>query len=366
MTSNLTALDDLFSADDRGSQRMMEMLMDPSVVEITANGHDAIFYVGPQGKVMVRERIFGSPEQYVRWLNQLLRLTDVGYTDVASAKTSVIEGSLKGSLRGSIHICTGEITRGAPFLTVRKRPEHWISLDQMVAQRMMPAEMRDFLEMAIRGRLNILVSGGSGAGKTTLAVALSAFVDPSHRILTCEEIDELHMEERLPNVVPLTTYRLRDEDGRLIREVTLQDLVREALRMRADRIWVGETRGAEAYALCKACNSGHDGSLTTIHADDGASAVKQAITYVMEGGVAEEVARDQVARAFHLVVQIAKVRPNERRITEITELEPIREGTEQRRNVLYKYDFASDGWTVEGAPTPRLLEALARNGVNWA
>lgn len=357
-------LGDLFSGDDKGSQWMMRLLRDPSVSEITVNSHDRIFYVGPEGKVMITEALFPSEAHYVRWLDQLLSITDAGYTSVKDARTHVIEASFTNDLRGSIHLCTSEITRGEPQLTVRKQPINHITLDEMVDRKLMPVQMRDFLVMAIRGRLNILVSGGSGAGKTTLARALSAYVDPAHRVLTCEEIDELHLSDRLPNVVALTTYRLRDSDGAVIREVSLEDLVREGLRMRADRIWVGETRGREAFALVKSCNSGHDGSLTTLHADDGASAVKQAITYVMEGGVAEEVARDQVARAFHLVVQISRVRPNERRITEITELEPTREGVEQRRNVLYRYHADSDSWTKEGRMSNRLIEFLHKNGVN--
>lgn len=357
-------LDDLFSNDDMGAQRMMHMLLDPNISEITANGHANIFYQGSNGKMMVRQQIFPGPAQYNRWLNSLLRMTDAGFTDVETAPTHVIEGSFLSDVRGSVHICTKEITRGEPFLTIRKQPDHYITLDEMVAARVMPAEIRDFLVTAMQGRLNILVAGGSGAGKTTLARAMSAYVDPSHRVLSAEEIDELHLAERLPNVTALTTYRVRDDQGRIIREVDLEDLVKEALRMRADRIWVGETRGKESFALVKACNSGHDGSLTTIHADDGASAVKQAVTYVMEGGVSEEVARDQVARAFHLVVQIAKIRPTERRITEITELEPVREGTEQRRNVLFRHDFHNDSWVREGHPTQRLLGMLAKYGAN--
>lgn len=358
-------LDALFSDEDLGAQRMMALLLDPKVSEITANDHATIFLQGPQGKSMIRDKIFAGPAQYVRWINNLLKMTDAGFVDVESARAPVIEGSFMADVRGSIHVCTREITRGEPVVTIRKQPDHYITLDEMVAQRMMPAEIRDFLIMAMRGRLNILVSGGSGAGKTTLARAMSAYIDPAHRIMSAEEIDELHLEERIPNAVSLTTHRLRDEQGRIIRETTLEDLVKEALRMRADRIWVGETRGKEAYALVKACNSGHDGSLTTLHADDGSSAVKQAITYVMEGGVAEEVARDQVARAFHLVVQISRVRPNERRVTEITELEPVREGNEQRRNLLFRYDYFEDTWVREGHPTQRLLQTLAKNGVNY-
>jgi pilus assembly protein CpaF len=359
-------LSTLFDDEDVGSQRMMAMLLDETITEITANGHRSIFYVGPRGKMMVRDQIFAGPAQYIRWLNQMLSLTDVGYTDIDAARTHVIEGSFREGVRGSLHICTREITRGEPFITVRKQPRMYISLDEMVSQKVMPYEIRHFFELAMRGRLNMLISGSSGAGKTTMARALSAFVDPAHRVISVEEIDELHLEERLPNVVNLTTYRLRDDDGRVIREVALGDLVKESLRMRADRIWVGEVRGAEAKALCSAANSGHDGSLSTIHADDAASALRQAVTYVMEGGVAEEVARDQVGRAFHLVVQVSKIRPTERRITEVIEVESVREGTEQRRNTLFRYDYFTDSWVREGHPSKRLLNVLAKYGVEYA
>jgi pilus assembly protein CpaF len=352
---------------DMGALRMLEILRDPAVMQITANKFNRIFYTDSTGVHLV-DRVFAGPEHYTRWVNSLLPLTDVGYTDVETALTSVIEGSFdarKTDIHGSIHISTREITRGEPALTVRKQPREVVTLDRMVEQGMMSVDMRIFIEQAVRGRLNILLSGGSGAGKTTMARAMSMFIDPNQRVITVEEIDELHLDDRLPNVVSLTTSHKRDEQGRTIRRTSLDDLVRESLRMRADRVWVGETRGKEAYALVKACNSGHDGSVTTMHADNGAQAVRQVVTYVMESGLTEEVARDQVAQAFHIVLQISKVAMGRRVISEIVELESVREGNEQRRNPLYQYDPFTGTFHNVGRPTPALRHALQRYGVNW-
>lgn len=364
MTDELSAL---FNVDSRGAQRMMSILNDPNVSQVTVDGHDRVGYIDKGGLKRIPD-VFGSEAEYKAWLNQLMTLTDVGYRDVDAANTSVIEGSFRPDripVHGSIHICTAEITRGAPTLTVRKQPINIITLDDMLRQGMMSDHMRNFLEAAIRGRSNILISGGSGAGKTTLARALSYFIDPNQRVITVEEIDELHLKDRLANVVSLTTFRKRDEEGRMIRETTLDDLVREGLRMRGDRVWVGETRGKEAYALVKACNSGHDGSVTTMHADSGKQAVRQVRTYVMESGLSEQPAREQVAQAFDLVVQISKVRMGQRVITEITEIEKVIEGgTEQRLNTLWQFDPRSQHFQKLGDPTPRFFQSWERYGVN--
>ena len=366
-TDALGGLADLFNTD-KGAQRMTSILRDQGVTQIVINRHDAVFYTDSTGPKKA-EGVFTGPAQYKAWLNELLTLTDAGYTDVSAAQASVIEGSfdpIRTGLHGSIHVCTTELTRGEPALTVRKQPRGIVTLDMMLRHGMLDEAMVLFLQQCVRGRSNILISGGTGAGKTTMARALSAYIDPNQRIVSIEDIAELYLTDRLPNVVSLTAFKKVSPDGAVVRRVGLPELVEESLRMRGERIWVGEVRGSEALALVKAANSGHDGCITTIHADDSAQAGRQLLAYTMEGGMPEEVARDQAARAFQIVVQISKTRMDRRVISEITEVEPVREGVEQRRNPLWKYDPSTDSWKTLSQPTPRLLEMWARYGVNWS
>lgn len=348
--------------------RLMELLCSPDCQQVFANAPDRIFYVDPARGLLQLPADTVPEEAYLQWVDLLVSFTDVGQQHrLATTPLPVVEGSFlpaKVRVDGSLHVVTSRITRSHPAVTVRKQPTERVTLDDMAAQGMMTPEMRDFLVAAVRARANILVSGGSGAGKTTLARALALHVPPTQRICTVEEIDELAVGGHLPNSVAMTTWRSVDANGVVLVEVTLEQLVREALRMRPDRIWVGETRGQEASALVKACNSGHDGSLTTVHGDTGQQAVKQLVSYVSESHLSESAAADQVARAFHLVVQIDKPDPTTRHVTEITELEPVREGTEQRRNQLWVRDQGRGTWERTGSVTKRLRGHAARYGVD--
>jgi len=362
-------LENLFDEDQTIANEKLELLLrDPSVTQICINDHTRIFYWDDSGQRMVQQSIFGSSETYVAWLENLLTLTDAGLVKLSDSKAPVVEASFiphRTDLYGSIHISTTEITRGDPALTIRKQPLEVVSLDDMLIQSVINEEMRLFLQQAVQGRASILISGASGSGKSTMMRALSQFIDPTHRIITCEEIDELHLSDRLPNVVSLTSSVTRDERGAVVSETSLEDLVREALRMRADRIFVGEVRGPEARSLIKAASTGHDGSCTTLHAHSGQDATRQLASYLMEGGMPEGPANEQIARAFNLVIHLGTAAMGRRRVLSIHELEPVLEGSNQRTNELYAYDFETDSHFTTGRPSTRFIQNLARYGANY-
>ena len=387
MTTNQPnpSLDDVFSAAGTSSaaaeNTLYGLLTDREVSQILINGYDRLFYTDATGVKQI-PNVFTDESSYITCLYSFIKMfvdtNDVFDTNLRS-RTGVIEGSFnpsKTNVHGSLHVVTRDVARRGPVVTIRKQPEIPITLAEMqqatVNKNPIPAfsrGMQEFLKAAVKGRSNILISGGSGVGKTTLMRALSCGtggIDPNHRVITIEEIDELHIADRIPNAVSLMTFRKQNSSGESLLYISVEDLVREALRMRADRIWIGEVRGKEAYALIKACNSGHEGSCTTIHADSAISAIKQLITYTMEAGVSEQVAREQVSQAFSVVVQMGRGPFGRRIISEIVEIEPVSEGNVPRQNSLYRYDHGTDTFVQTGNPSTRLTNYWQiRGGVNY-
>lgn len=204
-----------------------------------------------------------------------------------------------------------------PSLTIRKFAGNALSLPDLVGLGTLSQEASDFMAQCVRGKLNILISGGTGTGKTTLLNAVTAFVPANERIVTVEDAAELRLLQR--HVVSLESRPPNIEgEG----EVRIRDLVRNALRMRPDRIIVGEVRGAETLDMLQAMNTGHDGSLTTVHANSARDALHRLEMLVLMGGIELPVKaiREQIAGGFDLLVHISRLVDGSRRVVQITEI----------------------------------------------
>jgi pilus assembly protein CpaF len=230
-----------------------------------------------------------------------------------------------------------------PSLTVRKFSRDPYTMDDLVSFGTFSAPASTFLQRCVEGRTNILVSGGTGTGKTTTLNALSGFIPNDERIVTIEDAAELQLQQ--PHVVRLE-YRPPNIEGR--GEVTIRDLVRNSLRMRPDRIVVGEVRGGEALDMLQAMNTGHDGSITTVHANSPRDALARVETMVLMAGVdlPMRAIREQLASAIQLIVHQARLRDGTRRITHISEVVGM-EGDIITLQDVYTFDYEA-GMDSEG------------------
>jgi pilus assembly protein CpaF len=231
----------------------------------------------------------------------------------------------------------------------------------------MTAPIAELLQACVRGRLNILISGGTGTGKTTLLNVISSFIPEDERIVTIEDAVELQLHQE--HVIRLES-RPPNIEGK--GQIAIRDLVRNSLRMRPDRIIVGETRGGEALDMLQAMNTGHDGSLSTVHANSPRDALSRLETMVLMAGMDLPVRaiREQVASAIDLIVQIGRLRDGTRRVTHITEVHGM-EGQIVTLQDVFEFDYDA-GLNVDGRflggqrPTgirPRFVDRLAREGI---
>jgi pilus assembly protein CpaF len=255
-----------------------------------------------------------------------------------------------------------------PALTIRKFAADPFDANDLLAFGTLTRPVADFLDACIRGRVTVLVSGGTGAGKTTTLNVLSSFIPPDERIITIEDAAELRLQQ--PHVVRLE-YRPPNIEGR--GEVTIRDLVRNALRMRPDRIVVGEVRGGEALDMLQAMNTGHDGSISTIHSNSPRDSLARLETMVMMSGMELTIraVREQVASAVDLIVHQARMKDGTRRVTHVTEVVGM-EGDIITLQDIFLFDFHA-GVDEEGKfkgelePTglrPKYLDKLSDKGIH--
>ena len=216
-----------------------------------------------------------------------------------------------------VNVVIPPLSVDGPALSIRRFAAARPDPDEMVASGTLNPEIRDLLAASVRARRSILISGGTGSGKTTLLNALSAYIAPEERVITIEDAAELRL--RQPHVVRLES-RPPSVEGR--GEVTIRDLLRNALRMRPDRIVIGEVRGAEALDLLTALNTGHDGALSTLHANSPADALRRLETLALMAGVGlpHEAIREQLERGIELVVHLARSPEGKRRVVEVAEV----------------------------------------------
>ena len=315
---------------------LQDLVDDPNVTEIMVNGYDCIFFE-KRGRITLWDRKFRSEEELEDLIQQI-----VGRVNrTVNLASPIADARLEDGSR--VHVVLPPVSIDGASLTIRKFPESF-DMKKLIAKASLTEEAAEFLQVLVRSGYNIFISGGTGSGKTTFLNALSGFIPASERVITIEDSAELQIQH-VKNLIRLET-REATRDG--AEAVTMRDLIRASLRMRPDRIIVGEIRGAEALDMLQAMNTGHDGSLSTGHANSAADALIRIETMVLtgEGGLPLAAIRRQIASAIDLIIQIARLRDRSRRVMEITEVTGYENG-EITLSPIFR--FEEEGWEEAGA-----------------
>jgi pilus assembly protein CpaF len=286
------------------------LLADPAISDILVNSY-ANIYIERRGKLEKTSITFKDDEHLMRVIERIV--STVGRR--IDEAQPMVDARLPDGSR--VNAIIPPLAIDGPTLSIRRFGVDPLKMQALIENGALTKEIAILFEMCVRARLNIIISGGTGAGKTTLLNALSAFIPSDERIVTIEDSAELQLQQ--PHVVRLET-RPSNIEGR--GEVTQRDLVKNSLRMRPDRIVIGEVRGGEAIDMLQAMNTGHDGSLTTIHANTPRDALARLETMIQMTGMrlSDRAMRQQVASAVNVVIQVARLTDGTRRITSISEI----------------------------------------------
>jgi pilus assembly protein CpaF len=338
----------------------LEPLMnDPTITDILINGHNTV-YVERHG-LLEQAPVSFTDEQHLLHIVQRM----VGQAGRRVDETSpMVDSRLPDGSR--INAIIPPLALDGALVSIRRFGAQPIQANDLITKKSLTLEMMDFLGACVRARLNVLVSGGTGSGKTTLLNVLSAFIPPEERVITIEDAAELRLQQR--HVGRLET---RPNNAEGIGEVTTRDLVRNALRMRPDRIIIGECRGPEALDMLQAMNTGHEGSLTTIHANDTRDALGRLEMMVGMAGfdVPLWVIRRQIASAIHIIVQVSRLLGGARKVVKVSEVVGMEGDTTVMQDLfLFKQTGVDDNRKAQGyfhttGIRPNCLERLAALGV---
>lgn len=325
---------------------LQELVDDKAVTEIMVNGPNEIFYE-KAGRIYEFDGHFSSEEKLEDVIQQIVGR----HNRVVNQASPIVDTRLSDGSR--VNIVLNPISIGGSAVSIRKFPEHPMSMEKLIDIESISPEAAGVLQTLTQAKYNIFISGGTGSGKTTFLNALSQYIPDDERIITIEDSAELQLVGA-KNIVRLET-RNSNTDG--VTPITIRDLIRTALRMRPDRIIVGECRGAEALDMLQAMNTGHDGSLSTGHANSPADAISRIEVMTLMG--AEEMPlkaiRQQVASGIDIIVQLGRLRDKSRRVLEISEIDSFTDG-EIMLNSLYH--FEESGVDEDG----RILGQLVKTG----
>jgi pilus assembly protein CpaF len=336
------------------------LLRDPGINEVMVNGPSRV-YVEHNGRIELTDVRFVDETHLRRIIDKIV--SQVGRR--VDEATPMVDARLPDGSR--VNVIVHPLAIGGPFMTIRRFAADPFKVDDLVRMGTLSTQTARFLDSCVRGRLNVVVSGGTGTGKTTLLNVLSSFIPGDERIITIEDAKELQLQQ--PHVLACEG-RPPNIEGK--GEVRIRDLVRNSLRMRPDRIVVGEVRGAESLDMLQAMNTGHDGSLTTVHSNSPRDTLSRIETMALMAGMdlPVRVIREQMASALDLVVHLTRMRDGTRRVTHVSEVMGM-EGDVVVLQDLYLFDYGMGldedgrflGHLKSTGIRPSFGDRLANNGV---
>ncbi len=309
---------------------LQELLDEPEVTEIMVNGMDGIF-LEKNGKLMRWEKNFYSRERILDVIQQMAGACN----RVVNESQPIVDARLENGDR--VHVVLPPVAVNGPIITIRRFPKSPITMERLLELGSISGEEMLFLKDAVRSGYSILIAGGTGSGKTTFLNALSNFIPKDERVITIEDSAEL----QIAGVENLVSMETRNANASGSGAITIRDLIKSSLRMRPERIVVGEVRGGEALDMLQAMNTGHDGSLSTGHANSTEDMLSRLETMVLQGadGLPLEAIRQQIASAVDVIIHLSRLRDKSRKTMEISEITGYKDGKIQVNRI---YEFVED------------------------
>lgn len=312
----------------RGLGILGKIISDKTITEIMINGYDTIF-VERDGKLEHIPEKFEDRDTYRNIITKFVQ--DMGRS--VNESNPIVDTRLEDGSR--VNVVLDPIALNGPIVTIRRFPEEGMTIRKLIEYGSITKEAAIFLQKLVKAKYNIFISGGTGSGKTTFLNALSNYIPQTERIITIEDSAELQIRH-IPNLVRLET---RNANSAGTGAITMRDLIKSSLRMRPERIVVGEVRGEEALDMLQAMNTGHDGSLSTGHANSSYDMLSRLETMVLSGspGLPLEAIRQQIASAVDIIIHLSRLRDSSRKTIEISEVVGLKQG-EILMNPLFQFE----------------------------